>query len=140
MRQIDPDGIKQIDFRAARERMKDLLTATPATQVAPRLIRLDEPLDDIPSIDEALDVLRSDGDLTPQFEAMEQSSETRKVPGETPLAESFAHQLGYDGGFAIVPPPFDEAAWSGFHCSENDAVTLSDLVTRWNGLTTKMLS
>lgn len=89
-RQIDPDGIKQIDFRAARERMKDLLTATPATQVAPRLIRLDEPLDDIPSIDEALDVLRSDGDLTPQFEAMEQSSETRKVPGETPLAESFA--------------------------------------------------
>ena len=91
MRQIDPDGIKQIDFRAARERMKDLLAATPATQVAPGLIRLDEPLDEIPSIDEALDVLRSDGDLTPEFEAMEQSSETRKVPGETPLAESFAH-------------------------------------------------
>lgn len=56
------------------------------------------------------------------------------------LAESFAHQLGYDGGFAIVPSAFDEAAWSGFHCSENDAVSLSDLVTRWNGLTAKMLS
>lgn len=91
MRRIDPDGIKQIDFRAARERMKDLLAATPATQIAPTLIRLDEPIDDIPSIDEALDVLRREGDLTPQFEAMEQSSETRKVPAETHFAESIAH-------------------------------------------------
>ena len=66
---VDPESIKQIDFRAARERMKDLLATTPATPPAPKLIRLDEPLDDVPSMDDTLEVLRSEGDPSPEFHA-----------------------------------------------------------------------
>jgi|GEM_PF-7124342 len=54
------------------------------------------------------------------------------------VAELFAHQLGYDGGFAIVPPPFDDLM-SSFGCGERDAITLADLVSKWSSLTAKML-
>lgn len=56
------------------------------------------------------------------------------------LAESFAHQLGYDGGFAIVPPPFQDDLLASFGCGESDAAALAEIVTRWNGLTSKMLA
>ncbi|MBN9501854.1 MAG: HDOD domain-containing protein [Armatimonadetes bacterium] len=56
------------------------------------------------------------------------------------LSEAFAHQLGYDGGFAIVPPEFDPNSLATFGCSESETMALAELVTRWTSLTFKMLA
>lgn len=56
------------------------------------------------------------------------------------LAESFAHQLGFDGGFAIVPPPFDEAMLAQLGCSSSDAEKVVEQITKWNSLSSKILA
>lgn len=66
LKKIDPDRIKPIDFRAVREQMHDLMAEAPApvgrkAAAEPKLIRWEEPLDDIPSVEETLEHLRADG-------------------------------------------------------------------------------
>jgi serine/threonine protein kinase len=85
---VDPDGIKQIDFRAARERMKHLLATPAASNAAPKLIRPDEQFNDIPSVDDTLEVLRSEGDPSREFRATaEYQSEVNEPSDNVDLFE-----------------------------------------------------
>lgn len=56
------------------------------------------------------------------------------------LAESFAHQLGFDGGFAIVPPAFDESLFAKLGCNSSDAGNVVEQITKWNSLSSKILA
>ncbi len=56
------------------------------------------------------------------------------------LAETFAHQLGYDGGFAIVPPQFDEDSLKKFGATSADTERLLGAITQWNSLASKFLA
>lgn len=56
------------------------------------------------------------------------------------LAESLAHQLGFDGGFAIVPPAFDENLFQKVGCNSSDAGNVVEQITKWNSLSSKILS
>jgi HD-like signal output (HDOD) protein len=53
------------------------------------------------------------------------------------LAEAFAHQLGFDGGFAIVPPDFDFGALRALNASEADAGQVAGEIECWNSLAQK---
>lgn len=53
------------------------------------------------------------------------------------LAEAFAHQLGFDGGFAIVPPDFDFSALRALNASEADAGQVASEIDQWNQLALK---
>lgn len=56
------------------------------------------------------------------------------------LAESFAHQLGFDGGFAIVPPTFNEALFEKLGGSPSDAEKIVEQITKWSSLSSKLLA
>lgn len=56
------------------------------------------------------------------------------------VAESFAHQLGFDGGFAIVPKPFDPSILVKLGAAESDTELLVTEITRWSSLAAKILA
>lgn len=56
------------------------------------------------------------------------------------VAEALAHQLGFDGGFAIVPPNFDPAVLTKLGAPESDAERLVVEITNWNSLAAKILA
>ncbi len=56
------------------------------------------------------------------------------------LAESFAHQLGFDGGFAIVPPAFNDALFEKLGGGPSDTEKIVEQITKWSSLSSKLLA
>lgn len=56
------------------------------------------------------------------------------------IAESFAHQLGFDGGFAIVPPKFNEELFAKLGGTSTDAENIVVQITKWSSLSSKLLA
>ena len=56
------------------------------------------------------------------------------------VAESFAHQLGFDGGFAITPTAFDNGAFARLGGTSGDAERLASQITRWNSQVSKLIA
>jgi HD-like signal output (HDOD) protein len=55
------------------------------------------------------------------------------------IGESFAHQMGHDGGFEIVPKNFDDGAFARVGGTQGDAGRLAAEITRWNSMAAKLL-
>ncbi len=56
------------------------------------------------------------------------------------LAESFAHQLGFDGGFAIVPPSFNDDLFRQLGCDNADTEHVVAQITKWSSLSSRILA
>lgn len=78
-------------------------------------------------------------ELIAQVAAAHCSSIAAPMVRATALSESLAHQLGFDGGFAIVPLPFDEQGFAALGGTDADAAQLVESMTRWNALIAKIL-
>lgn len=73
----EPDAIRPSDFRAPREEVVPKDSSTAQKRMA-KFVEWNEPLDDIPSVDEALEVLRSENGID-GFEPLPAITETPSV-------------------------------------------------------------
>lgn len=55
------------------------------------------------------------------------------------VAEQFAHQLGFDGGFAIIPEALDPGCLGEFGCKESDIPSLCETINLWSSTASRIL-